>query len=174
MKQLQRGFTIVEIVIVITIMGILLTLAVVNLTSSQTSARDTERKNDVTAFATNLEAYYRLGASGSGNTGRYPSTGITSNATTRKTALPDLDPKAIAAPNVNPPSHSLVAATNATQTTTGVSPQPTTSQYVYQPLQVSGSSWSLCTSGSAECRKFNIYYRLEANNTVYMITSRNQ
>jgi prepilin-type N-terminal cleavage/methylation domain-containing protein len=51
----KRGFTIIEIVIVITIMGILLTLAVAGISSSQINARDTERTQDMTALTAHLE-----------------------------------------------------------------------------------------------------------------------
>lgn len=40
MSMERRGFTIVELIITITIMGILLTLAVVNVGTTQLNARD--------------------------------------------------------------------------------------------------------------------------------------
>ncbi len=169
--MLRRGFTVVEIIITITIMGILLTLAVVNLTSSQINARDTERKGDVEAFATHLETFYRNGSDTSPNPGRYPSTAITNDETALRNALRDIDVKSVIAPGSSGIAATLTPATNATQTTAGVSPQPTLTQYVYQPLQ---SNNTVCTNETQECRKFNIYYRLEADNTVYMVTSKNQ
>jgi prepilin-type N-terminal cleavage/methylation domain-containing protein len=169
--MLRRGFTVVEIIITITIMGILLTLAVVSLTSSQVNSRDTERKGDIEALATHLETFYRNGSDTSPNPGRYPSTAITSNETALRNALRDIDIKSVIAPGSAGMSATLAPATNATQTTTGVAPQPTITQYVYQPLQ---SNNTLCSNETQECRKFNIYYRLEADNTVYMVTSKNQ
>jgi prepilin-type N-terminal cleavage/methylation domain-containing protein len=169
-----RGFTIVELIIVITIMGILLTLAVVNVNSSQTNARDTERKDDVSALAANLEAFYRAG---NGTTsGRYPSLVIAGNETTLSSTLKDLDLKAATAPNATNATASFIAATNDIQTTTGVLPQPSVSQYVYQPLQVASgtTNWTRCLNETQECRKFNIFYRLEGDNTVYVTTSLNQ
>ncbi len=61
----RRGFTIVELVIVITIMAILLTLGVVNLRSAQANARDTERKTDIESIAQHLETYYTSGTDSS-------------------------------------------------------------------------------------------------------------
>lgn len=168
----QRGFTIVEIVIVITILGILVTLALVNLHSTQVNGRDTERKNDIEALTTNLEAFYRSGTDSSTSVGRYPSTTISAgNETTLRSILRDLDLKAVTSPTATTVAETFVSATNTTQTAAGVTPQPTISQYVYQPLQSDGS---LCTSESQECRKFNVYYRLEGDDTVYMVTSKNQ
>jgi len=66
---------------------------------------------------------------------------------------------------------SFVSAQNSTQTTAGVLPQPRIDQYVYQPLKSDGV---LCSSGSAECRKYNLYYRLEENSEIKMVTSKNQ
>jgi type IV pilus assembly protein PilE len=171
----RRGFTLVEIVIVIAIMGVLLTLAVAGISNSQTNARDAERKADIDALSANLESFYRTGATGAATAaGRYPSTVIAGNEATLRSILRDVDPKAATAPNATNASTSFIAATNEIQSITGVTPLPTTGQYVYQPLQANGSGWALCTTEAQECRKYNLYYRLEATNTVQMVTSKNQ
>lgn len=169
--MLRRGFTVVEIIITITIMGILLTLAVVNLSASQINGRDAERKGDIEALATHLETFYRNGTDNSPTIGRYPSTVITTNEAALRAALRDIDVKSVMAPNGTTMTATFIPATNNNQTTTGVAPQPTVSQYVYQPLQ---SNNAICTDETQECRKFNIFYRLEVDNTVYMVTSRSQ
>lgn len=162
----RRGFTIVELTIVIAIMGILLVLAVVNLRGTQANARDDERKADVEAIALNLEAFYSSG-NGTGNAiGRYPSTGLIGN---EQTTLRDIDPRSLATPGNT--TSSVVATTNDTQTTAGVTPQPTINTYVYQPIQTSGVR---CTGGAQECRKFNLYYKMETTGAVMMVMSKNQ
>ena len=165
----RRGFTVVELVIVITIMGILLVLGVVNLRGAQANARDEERKTDIESISLHLENFYTSGNDVSTTFGDYPSTAIIGN---ERTTLRDIDPKSIVAPGGLTPS-SLVAEVSATplQTTAGVNPQPTTGQYVYQPLQADGT---LCTTAAQECRKFNLFFRLETDNLVYMVTSKNQ
>ena len=85
--------------------------------------------------------------------------------------LRDIDVKSITAPNVTDAALTFISATNNTQTISGVLPLPTIDQYVYQPLMKDGS---LCTLESQECTKFNLYYRLESDNTVNIVTSRNQ
>jgi len=57
----RRGFTIIELVIVIAIMAILMTLGMVNLRSSQANARDTQRRVDIASIAQHLETYYTSG-----------------------------------------------------------------------------------------------------------------
>lgn len=178
--MIRRGFTVVELVITITVMGILLTLAVVNLTSTQANGRDSERKGDTESIAYNLESYYNnQGEDGAGNLagsgGTYPGTTSISNDTTFATVVPDIDPKSVRAPGIDISSaKSLVVATNATQTATGVLPQPTKANdvYVYQPITATGT---LCTnSATTECRKFNLYYFQESSGSVQMVMSKNQ
>jgi len=169
----RRGFTIVELIIVIAIMGILLVLVVVNIRGTQVSARDDERKADVANLALQLEVFYKNGRDDSSTVGRYPSVDlIISGVGSIQSNLRDISLETVKAPGVTDPLQTLVMATNDTQTTAGVAPQPTINQYVYQPIYVDGTA--LCATGMTNCRKFNIYYRLESDNAVYMVTSKNQ
>lgn len=54
----QQGFTIIELLVVIVIIGILVALLLPNLFSAQQRARDTERKNDLKTIQQQAEAYY--------------------------------------------------------------------------------------------------------------------
>lgn len=54
----QKGFTIVELLVVIVVIAILVALTLPNLFSLQERARDDERKNDLKNIQTALEAYY--------------------------------------------------------------------------------------------------------------------
>jgi prepilin-type N-terminal cleavage/methylation domain-containing protein len=160
----RAGFTIVELIITITIMVILVTLSVVQLTSSLDRARDEERETDVTNIILFQESAYNR------NSGSYfPNTSLDSAATI-DTYYQTIDKNNLRAPDVVAPTYSLVKATNTTQTVAGILPKPTESTYVYQPLTSAGA---LCVT-VGQCRKFNIYYYEKASNTVLMKTSKNQ
>lgn len=53
----QQGFTIVELLIVIIVIGILATLVLVTFSGIQQSARNTQRQTDIKAVASHLETY---------------------------------------------------------------------------------------------------------------------
>jgi len=100
--------------------------------------------------------------------GTYPSVSLASSPLLTL-YLPDADIKAFIAPGQSDPYATFIAATNNVQTAEGVLPQPTKDQYVYQPIDNDGI---LCAT--RDCRKYNIYYRLESDNVVRMISSKNQ
>jgi general secretion pathway protein G len=61
------GFTLIEMLVVISIIGILATLVTANLNSARSRARDTQRKSDIKNIATALRVYYN-------DKNRYPAT----------------------------------------------------------------------------------------------------
>lgn len=161
----RRGFTIVELLIVIVIMGILLTLGAINLRGSQIGARDAERKADIESIATHLETYYTSGTDSSAATGDYPPTTLTATYSSIKQFLRDINAQSLIAPGITDPAQTFISASN-----TNI-PSPNINQYIYQPIQSNGT---LCTQDSQECRKFNLYYTTETDNTVRTVTSKNQ
>src|SRR3569832_320111 len=92
LKKTSRGFTIVELLIVIVVIGILAALVVTTYNGIQQKARDTERKTDVNALHGQIEAYQA-------QNGKYPTLGNVNDSTWRSTNMKGLDPAALADPN---------------------------------------------------------------------------
>ncbi|MEO5499105.1 MAG: prepilin-type N-terminal cleavage/methylation domain-containing protein, partial [Candidatus Saccharimonadales bacterium] len=97
LKQRQSGFTIVELLIVIVIIGILATLVIVTFSGVQQRARDSERKTDINAIAGQLEAAYA-------KNGVYPTYAQVTDPTWRTPNEFRLDAKAFADPKSTDPS----------------------------------------------------------------------
>jgi general secretion pathway protein G len=57
LKRKQEGFTIVELLIVIIVIGILATLVITTFTGVQQKARDTKRQTDINAINSQINAY---------------------------------------------------------------------------------------------------------------------
>lgn len=88
LRKAQSGFTIVELLIVIVVIGILAALVLNTFQGVQARARDTERKTDINAIHTHLEVYYN-------DNGNYP----VNAAAITVANLPGLDAEALVDPN---------------------------------------------------------------------------
>lgn len=60
MSLKTRGFTLIEILVTIAIMGVLTTAGIASYTASQKRARDAKRKVDLRAIQNALEQYYSI------------------------------------------------------------------------------------------------------------------
>lgn len=109
----SRGFTIVELLIVIVVIGILAALVVVTYNGIQQKARDTERKTDINALHGQLEAYQA-------QNGKYPTLANVNDATFRSTNMKGLDAAALQDPKGT--AQTLVAAPAADSYAYAVSP----------------------------------------------------
>lgn len=190
----QRGFTIVELVVVLTIMAILLTLAIVGLNSSQVNARDEKREADIAAIARGLEVRYKQGnpriTSAPGvdySAGGYPGVleylhllgwDLTANnfvpAQVVGGYLTDALPGTTAG-NFKTPGKDYgidiycffcgVGPEDAAYLTTKVP----VDKYIYEPLTATGGQCN-----GEECARFNLYYRTEADNVLHTVRSEHQ
>ena len=102
LKQRQSGFTIVELLIVIVIIGILATLVIVTFSGVQQRARDSERKTDINAIAGQLEAVYA-------KNGAYPTLTDVNDSAWRSTNEFRIDTKAFADPKSATPAGAALA-----------------------------------------------------------------
>ena len=132
------GFTIVELLIGIVVIGILAALVLNSFQGVQVRSRDTKRKTDQNAMSTQLEVYYN-------DNGGYPIVTAQLNTDTWITTnLKGASLDAFRAPGQNSNTISSTAT-------------PTISQYGYTPLQSDGTT--ACTT--APCAKFTLYYKEE-------------
>lgn len=138
LKQRQSGFTIVELLIVIVIIGILATLVIVTFSGVQQKARDSERKTDINAVAGQLEAFYA-------NKGYYPTVADFNSGTFRSANEIRLDLKALADPS-DPTNQTLVAGTG-------------TAKRYYMDAQDSGGA--PCTLATTQCASYTLTSNLE-------------
>jgi prepilin-type N-terminal cleavage/methylation domain-containing protein len=137
LKKQNKGFTIIELLIVIVVIGILAALVLNSFQGVQARARDTERRTDINSVATQLEVYYQ-------DIGGYPL--LTANINTDSwitTNLKGASVDAFRAPGQT--ANSMI--TSAT---------PTKDQYSYAPKDSAGAA---CTA--APCAKFTLSYKEE-------------
>ncbi len=81
----SRGFTLLELLVVIGIVGVIMALATVAYSTTQVSGRNARRKQDIVAIQNALEQYY------SQNTFTYPTGSCTVASTYMRSAWP-IDP----------------------------------------------------------------------------------
>lgn len=154
-----RGFTIIELIVVIVVMGILSTFVVVQINRGQLVARDKERENDVKIIASALEAIHKTGQVDgsvipSGDAAitnavpmGYPSFQLpTANNSQSKAILGAIDPEALKSPLKK--AMSFVAGTEGgitgpnTAASKTIAATSTDDVYVYESLSVNDSRCS--------------------------------
>lgn len=140
----QEGFTIVELLIVIVVIGILAALVITTYSGIQAKARNAKRQTDINSIQTQLEAYYA-------NNNHYPSFADLSSATWDTTNMKSLDQTALHDPSA---------------TTAGITLSQTAGADVYQyaPLDSSGAS---CETNDATCATYTLTATLEAGAGTY-------
>lgn len=155
LKQKQSGFTIVELLIVIVIIGILAGLVITTFAGIQQKARDSERKTDINAIQKQLEAFYA-------DKGYYPSLNDLNDSSFRSTNNIKLDTKALADPS-----------TSATQTlSNGVAGGSNTGKtYWYQAYTDANRTTTCAVTAATQCLGFNIGANLESSSGTYSQTS---
>jgi type IV pilus assembly protein PilE len=150
-----RGFTIVELMVVVAIIGILATIATVSFTKISSDARDNQRLADVTAISESLETYYM-------KNGEYPScTVINSGSSTISALAPSVVADTLTSPSAKTKGTSLTCGT-------GLVPSSMGDKYIYI-----GDGSTICNTGSS-CRYWKIQYWNETDNTVVTVSSRHQ
>lgn len=136
----QQGFTIVELLIVIVVIGILAALVITTFTGIQKKARDTERTTDIKALHGQVEAYYA-------QNGKYPTLANLNDGTWRSTNMKGLDGEALQDPKGS--AQTLVAAAVA-------------NSYSYA---VTNSAGTACDNTTSDCAQYTLTATLEGGGT---------
>jgi prepilin-type N-terminal cleavage/methylation domain-containing protein len=101
-----KGFTIVELLIVIVVIGILATLVIVTFSGIQRKGRDSARQTDINAVASHVEAFYA-------QYGYYPTLNDLQTASFRTAHMKGLDAAALVDPKGG--NSTIGATTSGTQ-----------------------------------------------------------
>ena len=133
LKKRNQGFTIVELLIVIVVIGILALLVITTYSGIQAKARNSKRTSDVKSLQTHIEAFFS-------QNGYYPSRTDMNNDAWLTTNMKSLDKNALVDPKNPSQSNDLVAA-------------PAANSYAYAVTDSSGNS---CESDDTTCAKYTL------------------
>lgn len=139
----QSGFTIVELLIVIVVIGILAALVITTYSGIQAKARNSKRQTDIQSLQTQLEAYFA-------QAGHYPSLADmnqTSDPNWLSTNMKSLDKSALQDPQGS--SETLASS-------------PAAKVYSYNVTNSSGGS---CESDDTTCAQYTLTATLEGGGT---------
>lgn len=199
MKE-RRGFTIVEVMIVIVIMAILLVIGTVLFRGYQSNARDKEREADVAAIQAYLEQVYPLKIVNSDGVvikeaGTYPPLPRDADNSTDdlKVFFSDLSTAVMTPPSASggslmntpglPPAGSYRPASGSRYYTrpNNLTAASIGNNYVYAPganenqLCVKYNNQAVSSASlSAECRRYTIFYKTEVGNTIQKVESKHR
>lgn len=142
MKRTSRhsGFTIIELIVVMVVIGILAGISIISYNGLQERTRDTERKGDVDVIAAAFENYRD-------EKGQYPNKAQIDDVTFYD--------------GLRIPASAIVSPAQATSVTSSVIWANTTTdiaKYSYMAYQADGTA---CLDGSVTCTKFTISYKSE-------------
>lgn len=154
-KRAQQGFTIVELLIVIVVIGILAGLVITTYSGIQQNARNKERTTDLKALEGQLEAFYS-------EKGRYPTTAeLGTTPANVDTFIPanmkGLKKEALRDPKAPVGNYALATA-------------PTVNQYSYV-AQASGGG--ICDNAGTDCGQFTLTAKQEGGGSDIVVQSAN-
>jgi prepilin-type N-terminal cleavage/methylation domain-containing protein len=151
-KARSSGFTIVELLIVIVVIGILATLVIVTFSGIQQKGRNSQRQTDINAVTSHVEAFYA-------EKGFYPTYAQVNDATWRTANMKGLDAEALKDPKGNTIGNSTAVS----------------GTYTYGYVAFHDDGTTACTAtGTADdnlCTKFTLSAAQEGTTTIYTKSS---
>ncbi|HSW74799.1 MAG TPA: prepilin-type N-terminal cleavage/methylation domain-containing protein [Candidatus Saccharimonadales bacterium] len=145
-RKNSSGFTIIEILVVLVIIGILLTLVISTYSGVQAKNRNNDRQSGINLLQGQLEVYYAQYS-------KYPTLAEMNSANWRANNMKTLPNSGIQDPQWS------VKVTNCTSGGVAVlSASPTASCYSYQPVGPDGSA---CDNEKVVCGQYTITAMLE-------------
>ena len=152
MRKTTSGFTIVEILVVISIIGILTAIGFASYSSIQSGTRDHERSSQITIISEALEKYYD-------QNGEYPSCTamIDTPGNIVKNTLKGLDPAVFTAPNSTSGTNSISCSDLASGS----------NNFAYI-----GDGSSACLTDNIACLQYTLKYNEESSGAPRQVNSR--
>lgn len=157
MRRITRGFTIIELLVVISVIGILATITLIGFNRYQADSRDSQRSSKATIISEALEKYYD-------KNGEYPSCNAltdTASVVTTNTLI-GTDPTVLVAPQA------ASNQTNSIELCTTLTVGYPTDSFAYV-----GDGSTICSTGNS-CLTYSLQYKEESTGTIKSITSRRQ
>lgn len=149
MRAIKKGFTLVELLVVISVISILASISFIAYQQFNVSANDSSRQSQATSLSKALDKYYQ-------SNGSYPNCNSLSGdpATIISTlGLTGLKPSVFKAPGDTVSNSIQCGGTSATN------------KFVY-----TGDGTTECTNNTSTCRSFSIQYKSEATGNTTTIT----
>lgn len=156
----KKGFTIVELLIVIVVIGILATLVIVTFTGIQQKARNTQRQTDIAAVQAHVESFYA-------EFGFYPNAADLNDSAFRTNYMKGLDAHALSDPK----------QANDTGSISATAVSATTYQYSYVVTDKDGNpctaTLETATTNPTDngCAKYTLTANLEGGASPYTKSS---
>jgi prepilin-type N-terminal cleavage/methylation domain-containing protein len=156
-KRKQQGFTVIELIVVLVVIGILASLIVFSYNGVRSRDRDALRQSDIDTLQSQLEVFYAENS-------RYPTLSQLNNSEWLAENMPDLNLETI-----KDPSWTDTTGCTNQNGEPKLAESPTVNCYAYNPTSAAGEA---CDNNKAPCAHYTLTASLETEEE-YIKTSLN-